>query len=826
MNKVSCQALGLPLRMARLTGLDFDGLLEGLAAKTQANDPRAFIDWAEFVAIWERLSERVPGDEALLDLARRATEETNATGLGAALQAEQLTPKQVYELLMKFTGPRLFHPVRFRGDEQADGSLELEVCLDAGLAPCRAWLIAFEGALAPLPLLLGLPPSRVERKVLEPLRAVWRLLPAEATGPAPTPRPLIDELVGQQARLTRAFDELRRRERDFSQVLDGLPVLVALHDHGRLDYVNAAFATFFGEPAAQLVGRSLQSFFPAGERFHLETSLEERISGWRALEVEVRGERRVLRMRAGGRLFFHGKPAALWVAGDATREEAARERAAQSDDTLGAVLEALPDLVMRFDRERRLVSVHGGGSLTEREALERMLGSTFFEIHQAWGREHWVDLRAVRNLLDDALEHGTSSQYGYVSPDTETNRPRDLLVRVEALEGEALVIVRDRTRELGDERRLQVAERMASLGELAAGVSHEINNPLTSVLSNLSVLKKRLALRPASPRVSALLAELDEGARQIRLTSGRLREFSGARPREQGVVRLGELVDRAARLSRTELRSRARLDVDVDATLEVWGDATELEEVVVNLLSNAVQALPEHSTPDTNRVWVKGRREARTAVLEVSDDGQGIAPSHLRRIFDPFFTTRPRRSGTGLGLAVCHRIVTAHGGTIEALSRPGRTTLTVRLPVVTSTAITSPAVTPAARRARVLVVDDEPSIGRSIQRALSNHEVTVVGDGRAAFTKLREGELPDLVLCDLLMPGYTGMELYAALRHARPELLGRLAFMSGGSFTPLAAEFLKDHPVSVLNKPFSNEQLDALVAQVLTTGTTGGFSTE
>jgi PAS domain S-box-containing protein len=821
-NKVSCQALGLPLRIARLAGFDLESMLDGLDAKARSEDPAEFLPWDDFATLWDRVAARVPGDAALIDLARRATEATSTTGLGAAFKAERLSPRQVYELLMKFTGPRLFQPVHFRGEERPDGALELEVVIDASLAPCRAWLLGFEGALGPLPMLVGLPASSVERVLLEPRRAVWRLMPADSTGFGASTGPLISELIEQQARLTKVFDELRHRERDFSRMLEALPVLVAVHDHGRIIYVNGAFARFFGERAGQLEGRTLQSLFPQEERFHLETALEERISGWRKLAVEVGGERRVLRMRAGGRHFFRGKPAALWVAGDATREEAARERAAQSEDTLGSVLEAFPDLVMRFDRERRLVSVHGGGSVTERPALERMLGSTFLDIHRAWGRESWPDLRALRDLLDDALEHGTSSQYSYVSPDTVSGKPRDFMVRIESLEGEALLVARDRTRELEDERRLQVVERMASLGELAAGVSHEINNPLTSVLSNLSVLKKRLAKRP-SPRIAALLGELEEGTRQIRLTSGRLREFSAARPREQGVVRLVELVERAARLCRTELRDRARLDLDVDASLEVWGDATELEEVVVNLLSNAVQALPENSTADTHHVWVKGRREHRTAVLEVSDDGQGIAASHLQRIFDPFFTTRPRRNGTGLGLAVSHRIVTAHGGAIEAVSRPGHTTLTVRLPVVTTTVAPVPSPSPS-RRARVLVVDDEPSIGRSIQRALTQHEVSVVGDGRAAFTQLREGELPDLVLCDLHMPGYTGMELYAALRATRPELLGRLAFMSGGTFTPLAAEFLKDHPVSVLNKPFSPEQLDALVQQVLATGSTDGFT--
>jgi len=207
-------------------------------------------------------------------------------------------------------------------------------------------------------------------------------------------------------------------------------------------------------------------------------------------------------------------------------------------------------------------------------------------------------------------------------------------------------------------------------------------------------------------------------------------------------------------------------------------------------------------------------------VLAVRDTGTGIAPEDLPRIFDPFFTTRPGGTGSGLGLAVSHGIVTALGGTIEVESVPGcGSTFRVTLPV--AAAAPAPEAVPAPappRRARVLVIDDEPLVARSLARLLGKaHEVTTLSAAAEVLRRARDGETWDVVLCDLMMPGMSGMDLEAELATARPDLLPRILYLTGGAFTERSRAFLaagRPH----LGKPVDAAELRAAVDQVIDRG--------
>jgi KaiC/GvpD/RAD55 family RecA-like ATPase len=201
---------------------------------------------------------------------------------------------------------------------------------------------------------------------------------------------------------------------------------------------------------------------------------------------------------------------------------------------------------------------------------------------------------------------------------------------------------------------------------------------------------------------------------------------------------------------------------------------------------------------------------------QISDTGPGMPPEVLRRLFTPFFTTKPIGVGTGLGLSICHRLVTSFGGQISVDSQPGNgTVFRIFLPQAESEDATdeTPVAAPrAARRGRVLVVDDEKAIGQTVRRTLEpEHEVTALTSARDALERIEAGERFDVILCDLMMPQVTGMDLHAAMLQAAADQAARIIFLTGGAFTPAARAFVDKTTNLWIEKPFDVRQLRALV---------------
>jgi signal transduction histidine kinase len=226
--------------------------------------------------------------------------------------------------------------------------------------------------------------------------------------------------------------------------------------------------------------------------------------------------------------------------------------------------------------------------------------------------------------------------------------------------------------------RLLFADRLASVGQLAAGVGHEINNPLAYVLSNLHYVHKEMTRTQGAPvgeelqELLTAIADAREGAERVRLIVQDLKQLSRPDEASTGPVELGVVLRRVMKLTSHEIGRRARLVEEVGELPPVQGSGSGLGQVFLNLLINAAQAIPEGNV-EGNEVRVRARREtAERVVVEVSDTGRGIAPEHLERIFEPFFTTKPVGEGTGLGLSVCHGIIQAQGGEIQVESQPGR----------------------------------------------------------------------------------------------------------------------------------------------------------
>lgn len=364
--------------------------------------------------------------------------------------------------------------------------------------------------------------------------------------------------------------------------------------------------------------------------------------------------------------------------------------------------------------------------------------------------------------------------------------------------------------------RLVLADRMASIGTLAAGVAHEINNPLTYVITNLQLLEAQLCQLGDSALAGQLRARMHdahEGLERIRNVVRDLGSFSHEDPHEQSVD-VHQVLDSSLRIAGNELRYRARVVREYGEVPAVAGNASRLGQVFLNLIVNASQAIPAGNV-EGNEVHVRTSvtRDHRVQV-EICDTGTGVDPSLVDRVFEPFVTTKDVGEGTGLGLHICHNIVVGFGGEISARNNPGGgATFRVTLPagecVQEIAAGSDPEIElpehvgPALR---ILIVDDEPGILKMFQRALQGHEVTTVTSGRRALDTLAAASF-DLVFCDLIMPDVTGMDIYEELEQRDPEMASRFVFMTGGAFTPRAREFVDRSPSKLLYKPFGEPEV-------------------
>ncbi|MFY0568530.1 ATP-binding protein [Archangium lansingense] len=405
-----------------------------------------------------------------------------------------------------------------------------------------------------------------------------------------------------------------------------------------------------------------------------------------------------------------------------------------------------------------------------------------------------------------------------------------------------VVMARDVTERKRMQAQLLQTDRLSMVGTLSAGVGHEINNPLSYVQANLSLalestrqlVKEGVEAGLGGPdaqrraeqlrELETLLQEAHEGALRVRNIVRDLKSFSRQEEVERRTaVDVREPLAFSLKMAASELRHRAQLITKYEPVPLVHADASRLGQVFLNLLINAVQALPEEgSTQNTITVGVRLDTSGRVAV-DVSDTGAGIPPEVLARIFDPFFTTKPVGKGTGLGLSICHGIIRGFGGEISVHSEVGRgTTFTVLLPAMqpVAAAASSPdsQVSRSERRGRMLIIDDEPLVARSLSRLIGRqHHVTVAVTSQDGMAQLTSGEPFDIIFCDLMMPGLTGMDIYEQLRECRPELAPRFVFITGGSYTPRARQFMEAVPNAWMEKPFDVQQLRRLIGKVLET---------
>jgi signal transduction histidine kinase len=386
-------------------------------------------------------------------------------------------------------------------------------------------------------------------------------------------------------------------------------------------------------------------------------------------------------------------------------------------------------------------------------------------------------------------------------------------------------------------QQLLISERMASCGTLAAGVAHEINNPLAVAIANLEYTAETMTTVLAEARSSESTERADPGTQAIwgRIADlgDSLRDAREALVRIRNIVRdvkvfsrphdeLTELIDvrtaldSSSRMAWTEIRHRATLIKDYGDVPLVNANPSRVGQLLLNLIVNAAQAIREGSaTRNEIRLATRTSEDGR-AIIEVRDTGCGISKETMEHIFDPFFTTKPVGVGTGLGLSICHKIVTEIGGRIEVESEPNKGAL-FRIALPPARGQTRPERTmsspPSRHGGKVLVVDDEAAICRALQRSLAlHHDVVALTSAKEALSQIAEGRRFDVILTDLMMPDVTGMEMYEHLRRIAPDQAERMIFLTGGAFTVRAREFLDNVPNQRIEKPFEATTVLAMIA--------------
>ncbi len=381
-------------------------------------------------------------------------------------------------------------------------------------------------------------------------------------------------------------------------------------------------------------------------------------------------------------------------------------------------------------------------------------------------------------------------------------------------------LARARARDLN--RRLEHADRLATLGKLAAGVAHEINNPAAFLQINLDELAERATevrstLRRASgvqqralrnlETMEGLIKESRLGLERIVSVVRELGPYSRTEADAVELVDLEQLSRGASTMVMHELKPRARLVLDFHPVSKVAAHPKKLGQVVINLLVNAAHSITE-GHPEKNEVRIGTRTEGARVVLFVEDTGCGIPPRLRESIFQPFFTTKSRSVGTGLGLPIAADIVRSYGGEIRMTSTPGHGSrfeivLPTQRPAETgASSVRRLKAVAATRRLRILIIDDERALASALKRSLTaHHDVEVENDGQAAIGRLDRDGAFDVILCDLMMPGLDGIDVLDHVRNRHPELSSHFAFMSGGAFTERADEAQRNPTVPLISKP-------------------------
>jgi two-component system NtrC family sensor kinase len=379
--------------------------------------------------------------------------------------------------------------------------------------------------------------------------------------------------------------------------------------------------------------------------------------------------------------------------------------------------------------------------------------------------------------------------------------------------------LKDRLDELHQtQAQLLQTEKIAAMGQLLAGVAHELNNPLLVIMGHSSLLVDDAEGEPVPARAAKITEAAERCARIVRNFLGLARQ----QPPEREPTSLNQVVRDVMEVLGYSLRvDGIEVVLSLSTALPpLSADPHGLHQVLVNLGTNAHHAMRGAPPPRRLTITTALDPAGPSAQLEVADTGPGIPPEIRARIFEPFFTTKPRGQGTGLGLSLCRGIIESHGGTLDVESEPGQgARFRVRLPLAPAPAVAQPLgkEAPAPLRGKaILVVDDEREVAGVVAELLEadGHTVEAVGNGALALEKIQQRSY-DVILCDVRMPVLDGPGLYLELQRREPDLCRRIVFITGDGLNPETQAFLEQTRAPSLSKPFDRQAIRRVIGRVL-----------
>ena len=641
----------------------------------------------------------------------------------------------------------------------------------------------------------------------------------------------LDLSIAERASL---FDALRQAaERSGT----GLAITDISTEQPRNLFVSADLARMMGYEPHEAMDRDPWSMIAPEELPRLKEmatrrALGEKLPGTFETVLLHRSGARIAIELAQSRAVLDGHPITVTFVNDISSRTATSQALRESEKRFRDLVDGAPDGVAIL-RGPIVMFLNGrAAKLLGLASAAQGLGRLITDFLHPDDRERAAT--RIRKLLQEGgLDE--RSEYRSIDDRGEEHTVEISSIPIEYQGGPAvLAFARDVTERKRMEIKLLEADRLTALGVLSAGVAHEINNPLAYVLLNLEYLKRELPKAASDPlRIESLMVRVQDachGADRVASIVRDLRTFARGEDTARQPVSLETVIEAAVNIAYPEIRTRARLERRYQTVPAVDGNAGRLEQVFLNLLLNATQAFAEDSEEVDNLIRVTLRSEGDQVVAEVADNGPGIAADLLGRIFDPFFTTKPVGVGTGLGLPICRGIVQTHGGEITVDSKPGSgAVFTLSFPASKLSPILPSRKSDRSvqeggdvrERGRVLVVDDESVVAHTLKVLLQGeHDLMVAQSGAEALEMLQNeaASAPtyDAILCDLMMPGMTGIELFEVLRREHPALASRVVFMTGGVSMLRVSEFLESVPNAKFEKPFDIAELRRCLHRLVT----------